>query len=150
MSDSSLPLGHILRKARRKDIWSIRLLVLSAKLDPTQIKWQQFYLIEYQDKIIACAQLRHFSDAQEFGSLIVKKVWRNQGIGSYLVKHLVKQANKPLYLECLGKELKRFYSQRGFVKVNYENLPPSMQSKFKLSQLGKQLIGIPVTFMHHL
>ncbi|MEM7555241.1 MAG: GNAT family N-acetyltransferase [Cyanobacteria bacterium P01_A01_bin.84] len=149
MSDISLPFGCVLRQATQKDIWSIRILVLGAKLDPTQIKWQQFWLIEYQGKIIACGQLRNFLDTQELGSLVVKKAWQNQGIGTYLVRHLVQQANKPLYLECLGQKLERFYSQRGFVKVQYENLPSSMQGKFKLSQLGKQMIGIPVTFMQY-
>ena len=62
---SSLPLGCILRPASVSDIWAIRKLVLSAKLDPTQLRWSQFWVIECEQRLVACGQLRCFSEAQE-------------------------------------------------------------------------------------
>ena len=99
--------------------------------------------------MVACGQLRHFSDVQELGSLVVIPAWRKRGLGSYLSQHLIEEATKPLYLECLGKELTKFYSRFGFVPVSWQELPCSVQTKFGLSQLGKTMLRIPVTFMQY-
>ncbi len=147
--DLPLPEGCILRPAIANDLWSIRRLVFGAKLDPTQIRWQQFWVIECVGKVVACAQLRNFADAQELGSLVVFPAWRGRGLGSLLTKHLVSQTTQPLYLECLGKGLVNFYRPLGFVPINFTQLPRSLQNKFRLSQLGKLIIRLPVTFMHY-
>ncbi|MFP3435630.1 GNAT family N-acetyltransferase, partial [Paraburkholderia sp. SIMBA_061] len=80
-----------------------RKLVLSARLDPTQLRWEQFWVIECQGEVIACGQLRNFGDDQELGSLVVAKPWRDRALGTALTQHLIAQATQPLYLECLGK-----------------------------------------------
>lgn len=107
---SELPPGCILRPATAKDTWAICSLVLGAALDPTQLSWQQFWVIESDGRLVACGQLRSFPPAQELGSLVVAPAWRGQGLGTYLVKHLVQQAKPPLYLECLGNRLANFYA----------------------------------------
>ncbi|MDJ0691688.1 MAG: GNAT family N-acetyltransferase [Xenococcaceae cyanobacterium MO_188.B32] len=148
MTDNCLPSGCVLRRATVEDIWSIRKLVFAAKLDFTQLRWQQFWLIEQEEKIIACGQLRNFTDAQELGSLVVESSWRGQGIGGYLTLHLIQQASKPLYLECIGQKLANFYSRYGFEIVTWQELPRSLKFKFGISQLAKTLIRLPVFFMH--
>lgn len=148
-SNLSLPTGCVLRKATSEDIWSIRLLVLRAKLDPTQIKWEQFWVIECSKRLVACGQLRNFSGAQELGSLVVSSAWRGRGLGAVLTQHLINQATQPLYLECLGQQLAQFYSRFGFVPISFEDLPLSLKRKFGLSQLGKRLIAVPVVFMEY-
>ncbi len=145
----SLPPKFTLRRASVEDIWTIRKIVFSAKLDPTQLNWQQFWLIENNGEIIACGQLRNFSEAQELGSLVVKSPWRRQGLGVFLVNHLISEATKPLYLECLGDNLAHFYSRFGFVAIPWQELPPSLIRKFGLSQLARQLIKLPITFMQY-
>lgn len=106
MSESAqLPNTCKLRPAKQEDIWAIRVMVMGALLDPTQLRWQQFWIIECSGKTIACAQLRTFPDAQELGSLVVAKDWRNKGLGTVLSQHLIQQARQPLYLECLGDRL---------------------------------------------
>ncbi|MBU7586366.1 MAG: GNAT family N-acetyltransferase [Nostoc sp. TH1S01] len=145
----SLPSGCILRQATSADNWSIRSLVFSAKLDPTQLRWQQFSVIECEGNLIACGQLRNFVGAQELGSLVVKSNWRGRGFGSLLTQHLISQATQPLYLECLGEQLSQFYSRFDFVTVSFENLPPSLKPKFRVSQLAKNLLRVPVVFMKY-
>lgn len=148
--NNSLPPECILRPATAKDIWAIRRLVLSAKLDPTQIRWQQFWLIECEGKIVACGQLRAFEGAQELGSLVVAKNWRARGLGSYLTKHLIGQATQPLYLECLGSGLVQFYTRLGFVPVAWKELPRSLSWKFGITQFGAKLLRfISVTIMKY-
>ena len=145
----SLPPQCAIRPACDRDIKSIRMLVWSAKLDPTQLRWQQFWVIECDGKLAACGQLRNFAGAQELGSLVVAKDWRDRGLGSYLTKHLIQQATEPLYLECLGARLASFYTRFGFKEVSVQELPQSLKFKFGLSQLAKTLFRIPVTIMQY-
>lgn len=149
MLQKSLPSGCVLRRATSADKWLIRLLVFSAKLEPTQLRWQQFCAIECDGDLVACGQLRNFSEAQELGSLVVKSAWRGRGLGSFLTQHLIDTATQPLYLECLGQRLAQFYSRFGFVTISYEDLPASLQRKFGFSQLAKRLIKVPVIFMQY-
>lgn len=146
---SSLPDECILRQATSTDIWSIRFLVLRAKLDPTQIRWQQFWIIECSGDIVACGQLRDYSGVKELGSLVVLPAWRGHGLGSILTQHLVRSCTQPLYLECLGERLANFYSRFGFSPVTWQELPRSLQKKFHISQLGKTLGIVPVVFMQY-
>ncbi|BAY11317.1 GNAT family N-acetyltransferase [Calothrix sp. NIES-2098] len=148
-SNLALPSECILRKATSEDDWPIRLLVLSAKLDPTQLRWQQFWVIECDRQLAACGQLRSFSNIQELGSLVVAPAWRGRGLGSLLTQHLIATATQPLYLECLGQRLAQFYSRFGFVTVAFEDLPRSLKPKFRWSELGRKLIRVPVVFMHY-
>ncbi|UBF25412.1 GNAT family N-acetyltransferase [Kovacikia minuta CCNUW1] len=147
---SSLPSGCSLRPAAATDAWSIRKLVLSAKLDPTQLRWSQFWVIEHEKQVIACGQLRSFPKAQELGSLVVAPQWRGQGLGTYLTQHLIQQATQPLYLECLGKKLVQFYTRLGFVPVPWQELPPSLKRKFGLSAIAASLFRLPITLMRYL
>eukprot|EP00808_Paulinella_micropora_P008905 g56663.t1 len=117
-----------LRRAVIEDRWTIRKLVLSAMLDPTQIKWNQFWLVELPDVgVVACGQLREFDGAQELSSLVVSKPYRGRGLGKAIAEQLIRTASQPLYLECLGKQLEEFYAQLGFVPVTLAELPPAMQ-----------------------
>ncbi len=145
----SLPLGCILRPARAQDAWAIRKLVLVAKLDPTQLRWQQFWVIECDGRMVACGQLRSFNGAQELGSLVVRGPWRGQGLGTYLVEYLIQKATQPLYLECLGRRLMMFYARFGFVSVCWQDLPRPLKLKFGLSTLAATFFRIPVVIMHY-
>lgn len=145
-----IPPECILRPASAQDIWAIRKLVLSAKLDPTQLRWSQFWVIESEGRVVACGQLRSFAGAQELGSLVVAPAWRDRGLGSYLVKHLIQEATGPLYLECLGSRLAQFYTRFGFVSIPWQELPQSLKWKFGISQLASKLLPmISVTIMQY-
>lgn len=146
---AQLPDACVLRPARREDAWAIRRLVLGAFLDPTQLHWQQFWLIECGGRVIACAQLRTFSEAQELGSLVVAKEWRNRGLGAFLTQHLIQQANQPLYLECLGDRLAIFYQRLGFVPVFWQDLPRALQRKFGTSKVVAGLLRLPLRVLHY-
>ena len=146
---SPLPSKCVLRSAQPEDIWRIRRLVLSAMLDPTQLRWSQFWLIECEDTVAACGQLRSFPEAQELGSLVVASAWRGQGFGKHLTQHLIQQSTQPLYLECLGRRLAEFYSNFGFVPANWQDLPSALKRKFGLSKLVTRVFRIPLFIMKY-
>lgn len=146
-TSAELPSDCVLRPARAEDLWAIRRLVFSARLDPTQLRWFQFWVVEHQGQLIACGQLRSFQDVQELGSLVVARRWRQRGIGSVLVRHLIQQATYPLYLECLGNKLVQFYQRFGFQPVTWDSLPRSLKQKFGLSKRLAQLFHLPLEIM---
>jgi amino-acid N-acetyltransferase len=143
---NSLPPQCRLRPAQQSDIWIIRKLVLGAKLDPTQLKWQQFWVIECEEKVVACGQLRSFENAQELGSLVVMPAWRGKGFGAVLTQHLIGQATQPLYLECMAW-LSSFYSQFGFIEVSWDTLPNALKKKFFIGYLASKILPINVKIM---
>lgn len=146
---STLKPGLHLRPATSQDLPMIRQLIWSERLDPTQLRWQQFWIIEKSGEIIACGQLRDFSDAQELGSLVVKKEWRGQGIGTYLTQHLIQEATQPLYLECLNNSRKHFYESCGFEVISWQKLPQSLKFKFGLGQLARVVFRLPFYIMQY-
>lgn len=145
----SLPPEYVLRKAKPFDMWLIAFFVFRARLDPSQLAWQQFWVIECDGHLVAFGQLRNFHLAQELGGLFVAPAWRNRGLGTFLMQHLITQATQPLYLKCLKHKLVNFYTERGFVPLDFKNLPPSLKPKFGLSQLRKRLTKAFVLFMKY-
>ncbi|MBW4683214.1 MAG: GNAT family N-acetyltransferase [Microcoleus vaginatus WJT46-NPBG5] len=147
LSVSLLP-GCVFRPAKVEDIWEIRKLVLGAKLEPTQLRWQQFRTIEYQGKIVACGQLRSFLGVQELGSLVVAPAWRGKGLATYLTRHLIEEATQPLYLECMSG-LVPFYRRFGFVEVPWKSLPQPLKIKFALGQVASKLLPVRFAVMQY-
>jgi amino-acid N-acetyltransferase len=144
-----LPAQCQLRSAQSADLRTIKRLVLRAFLDPTQLKWQQFWVVTYREKVIACGQLRRYGRAQELGSLVVHPRWRSQGIGRALAGHLITQAQGPLYLECLGQGRKAFFAQLGFRVANWQTMPPEMAAKFRWTRRLANLMPVPLYVMEY-
>lgn len=140
----NLPTGCCLRPAQMRDAWSIRRLVFSAWLDPTQIRWEQFWVIECDRHLIGCGQLREFGAGQELGSVVIHSQWRHRGLGTALTQHLMQKADRPLYLECLGDRLLQFYTRLGFVDADWDTMPVSMKKKFQTTRWLAQVLPVPL------
>ena len=143
----TIPQPYSLRPATAQDQWPIRRLVLSAGLDPTQIRWSQFWVVEKERRVVGCGQLRQFEDAEELGSLVIGRSHRHQGLGTALTQHLIQHASKPLYLECLGQKRVQFYEQLGFTVTGLDELPPSLRPKFTVTHRLARLLPVPLVVM---
>ena len=144
-----LPPGYILRPAYALDAGAIREMVYAEPLDPTQLHWSQFWVIECNGRLVACGQLRRFTGVQELGSLVVAPGWRAQGLGIRLGKHLIEQATEPLYLAC-GARLVPFYARLGFVPIPWLALPCPLKLKFGFSILATTMLLRHLVFMQYL
>jgi N-acetylglutamate synthase-like GNAT family acetyltransferase len=100
--------------------------ILIALLFTWNDDWEDFWVIEHHQTIIACAKLRCHSRYSVLHDVYVVPKWRSQGLGSYLVKHLGERANRPLYLTCMP-HLVSFYRRLGFTSVSSNKLPPLLQ-----------------------
>ncbi|MBO9998685.1 MAG: GNAT family N-acetyltransferase [Cyanobacteria bacterium SID2] len=141
------PPESTLRRATVEDLPGIRGLVFRAFLDPTQLRWQQFWVLEIDRRIIACGQLREFDGVQELGSLVVARDWRHRGIGTAMAKHLIEQATRSLYVDCLGKRLCLFYQRLGFVEMTDDDIPPQLHLRYGILGILKKVFRLPLFFM---
>jgi len=96
--------------------------------------WQNFWVIEHDGQLVACAKLRCYDTYSLLHDVYVVPEQRTQGIGSHLVAHLGAQAVKPLYLTCLPK-LAQFYLRLGFMPVSAKTLSPLI--KYDLGLPGR-------------
>ncbi|OWY63771.1 hypothetical protein B7486_51160 [cyanobacterium TDX16] len=147
---TSLPDGCIFRPARFQDTLVILKFMIAARLDPTRLYRSQFWVIESEEQLIAFGRLCNLNHAKELASLFVVPQWRHQGLGSYLVQHLIAQASQPLYLKCRADKLISFYSQFGFVPIPWQTLPMPLKWEFGLTELMKRLLHIPLITMRYL
>lgn len=148
-SDSyELPLGVTLRRANFTDAERIKQMVREEGLNPLDLNWSRFWVIENEGRLIACGQLRPYKNFQELKSLIVDDNFRKRGLGTYLVRHLMKQTSVPLYLSCgngslclsfgnkkSGNRIKNFYKQIGFIQISWWKVPFLLKPEFGLSKL---------------
>ncbi|MGI8589117.1 MAG: GNAT family N-acetyltransferase [Chloroflexia bacterium] len=147
--DKPLPDGCTLRPARAADEAAIRKLVRAAQLDPTQMRWPQFRVVECGGRVVACGQLRRFAGAQELGSLVVLPSRRGQNLGARLVEQLIAEASGPLYLECQGA-LVPFYAGFGFREVSWRTPPGLLKLKFGVSKLLSRIFRQRVASMKYI
>lgn len=144
----SLPSELVLRPARSTDAAIIRTLVRGARLDPTQLHWQQFWVIVHGGEIVACGQLRRFPGVRELGSLVVEPTWRRQGLAAALIEQLLSIADAPVYLECRA-ELVPFYERFGFERVAWRALPWPLKLKFGPMAILSRVFRRPGGIMVH-
>src|SRR3954466_9426328 len=148
MSSSALPPGCTLRPAQAADQPAIRALVHAAQLDPTQLRWPQFWVVAHAGQVVACGQLRRFRGAQELGSLVVLPEWQRHGLGAVLVRRLVQEATQPLYLECRAPPAP-YYARFGLRPVSWRAVPGPLRFKFGASVVLSRLFRQPVVSMYY-
>ena len=138
----------VLRKAVIDDAVKIRQMVRNEWLNPFELNWQNFWIVEKEYTVIACGQLRSKGNIKELSSLVVSSEYRKQGIGTYLVRHIIEQTDKKIYLSC-GSNLESFYSQLGFKQVSWSKLPSQLKFEFALSRTIATIRRKRLIFMKH-
>jgi N-acetylglutamate synthase-like GNAT family acetyltransferase len=110
------------------------IVVFSSLLDSSE--WTKFWVVEHQGELIACAKLyQHHHYSALFDVLVVSK-WRSRGLGSCMVRHLARNATRPLYLACYPNRVS-FYTRLGFAQIRPQDLSPILQHELGLlSQTG--------------
>ncbi|MEB3294344.1 MAG: GNAT family N-acetyltransferase [Synechococcales bacterium] len=93
--------------------------------------WSDYWVVEWQAQIIACAKLYQTAESTELYDLFVHSNYRQQGIGRALVQHLMAHSHGPIYLASLPKALP-FYEHLGFRRVDPHKLSPILQTRLSL------------------
>lgn len=113
-----------LRPARPEDQAVIRRLVRQARLNPFDLHWSRFWVVEIAGQVVGAGQIRRHRDgSRELASLVVDPAWQGRGLGTMLVQALMAQEPGPLYLVCRA-ELEGFYRRFGFRRLSRQEMPP--------------------------
>ncbi len=110
--------------------------------------WSKFWVIEYEQELIGCASVNFYTKNSSVGYLYIKPQWRNQGLGSYLLKYLVHKSSNPVSLICKPK-LVEFYASYGFVSLSWQELTPSLKVMYGVFRPHPKLIGCPLVLMEY-
>jgi GNAT superfamily N-acetyltransferase len=115
------------------------LLSLVAWLNP-MVTWSDYWVIESNGSLIACAKLYEGDNSCELYDVFVVPHWRGNGFGTLLVETLKAEARYPIYLACLPNAI-GFYEQLGFVKTR-EILEISLMRRLSLHNPQYQKLGL--------
>jgi len=129
-----------IRPAQAADQAAIRAMICKTRINPLGLDWQRFVVaVDQEDNLIGCGQIKkHRDGSYELASIAVEEDWRNRGVASRLIHHLLKVDLSPIWLMCRS-DLVPFYEKFNF-DVVYQNqdVPPYFQRMMKLwNVLGK-------------
>ena len=131
-SPQNCNMKSIITIASEKDFPEIVRLAQSFDLDCENIAWNQFIVAKKNESIIGFGRLRAYSDCSEVATVGVIKPERNKGIGTSIVKELIRMGfgSKEIYVTCV---IPNFFLRLGFETV--KQYPALLQKKVDFCKL---------------
>ena len=119
-----VPNDLILIPALEADALIIEQLAKKFDLDCEDLKWNQFIVAKKNDNIIGFGRLRKYPECAEVATVGVIAEERKNGIGSLMVKELIRTASSEVFVTCVIPD---FFKKLGFQIV--KQYPPVLQKK---------------------
>lgn len=112
------------------DLHEIVFLAKSLDLDLEDVLWQQFIVAKKEESIIGFGRLRNYSQCTEVATVGVIQEERNKGIGTTIVKELIRLGPAEIYITCV---IPKFFIRLGFQTV--KEYPFILQKKVDFCKL---------------
>ncbi len=114
-----------LRRATQGDAAAIRALIRQVGINPTGLDWKRFLVaVDENDRVIATGQVKpHRDGTRELASIATAPEHRSQGLASAIIRQLLEETPRPLYLVC-QEHNGSFYTRFGFRDLAPEEMPP--------------------------
>lgn len=138
--------ADVLRPATAADQAGIVALVWQAGINPRQLDWRRFWVVERAGQLAAIGQIKpHGADVYELASIATRPPYRGQGLATRLIDHLLarfraEHPGLPLYLMCEPKN-QGFYPRFGFAPLAVTAMPPYFRRLKRLASLAERLAG---------
>ncbi|HEY9705338.1 MAG TPA: GNAT family N-acetyltransferase [Allocoleopsis sp.] len=110
--------------------------------------WSKYWIIKYENMIIACATLLESAEYSTISYVYIRPNWRKRKLGSALIQFMVNQSQKTVYLICQPKLL-TFYRNLGFTQLNWDNLSLPLKTRFNIFSPHPKLWGFPLFLMEY-
>lgn len=136
-----MPSGQFsLFPALESDFPAIKALVHETGINPTGLDWRRFTVAKTPEgTFIGCGQLKPHGDGTvELASIAVTPAWRKKGVASAIIKKLMAEAPRPLYLTCLSNN-EPLYEKFGFRAISGGELPKYFSRLSKVAGLVNAL-----------
>lgn len=112
-----------IRPAVEADFPLIKKLVNDSHINPLGLNWNRFLIAEINGQFAGCGQIKpHFDGTMELASIATVPEMRGHGISSAIIRNLIRNASRPIYLICRGP-LGVFYEKFGFRVLDMHELP---------------------------
>lgn len=112
------------------------------------IHWQRFVVaVDSLGEFIGCGQVKsHYDGSIELASIAVVIHWRNRGVATEIIKHLLVMHPRPIYLTC-RERLGIFYSKFGFLVIQRQEMPPYFRRISRIASGIRRLGVIPESLL---
>ena len=112
------------------DFAEILRLAKSFDLDVEDISWKQLVVCKREGEIIGFGRTRHYPGCTEIATVGVIQPERNKGVGTSIVKELVRTGPSEMYVTCVIPD---FFSRIGFRTI--KQYPSVLQKKVDFCKL---------------
>jgi len=131
-----------IRPARQEDQETIVAFIRQAKLNPRNLKWQNFLVAEENGQIVGVRQVKVYEQGtREVASGFVLPEYRRQGISAQLMKALLARETGPLYT-MVNEKRAPYYEQFGFRRVDVNQLPSDFRKEYRLGRIVTTFMSI--------
>ena len=131
-----------IRRANEEDQQTLVSLIRQAKLNPRNLRWENFLVAEENGNIVGIRQVRvHSQGTREVGSGFVLPEYRHRGISVRLMNEILTQETGPLYT-MINEKWTPYYEQFGFRRVEINRLPGDFLREYRIARLITSLISV--------
>lgn len=123
-------MNTVIIPSSEKDFPEILRLAKSFDLDCEDVSWKQFVVAKIKNSLISFGRLRAYPECTEIATLGVIPEERNKGVGSAIVKELIRTAPSEIFLTCV---IPAFFHKFGFETV--KQYPSVLQKKVDFCKL---------------
>ncbi|MCI0399425.1 MAG: GNAT family N-acetyltransferase [Chloroflexi bacterium] len=131
-----------IRPAVEADQPTIVALVRQARINPRNLHWSRFLVVEDSGKIVGMRQVKvHKGGTREVASGFVRPEYRRQGLSAQLMNEILARESGPLYLLC-DKKWSPYYEQFGFRHVAIADLPADFRREYRIARTITGLMSL--------
>jgi N-acetylglutamate synthase-like GNAT family acetyltransferase len=131
-----------IRPAAEADQPTITALIREARINPRNLRWENFLVAEDAGRIVGIRQTkRHKAGTREVASGYVIPEYRRQGISKRLMEALLAKENGPVYT-LIRARWASYYEQFGFRRVSPRDLPPDLRREYRIGRLITDVISL--------
>lgn len=125
--------NYEIRPALESESAQIKALINVVGINPTGLDWKRFIVaVTDEGQVISCGQLKpHGADILELASIGTLPEYRGQGIARAIIKELLRESPRPLYLMCIAHN-GPIYEKFGFRVIETKDMPRYFQRIKKL------------------
>ena len=132
--------NYTLRPAQESESSQIKGLIRLVGINPMGLDWKRFVVaVNDRDEMIGCGQIKpHGTDILELASIAVYPEHQGQGIASAIIRYLLANSPRPMYLMCESSR-GSLYEKFGFRAISHDEMPRYFQRITKLAGLATTL-----------
>jgi N-acetylglutamate synthase-like GNAT family acetyltransferase len=122
-------------------LWLIILFTVGIASREQQQQCERYWVMEYHGKLVGCGRLDIHPQHAEIYDLFVLPEWRSAGIGQAIMRQLIAQAPRPIYLASLPPAA-TFYRHLGFAPIAPRELPLLVAGRLSLNSPRYRQVGL--------